>query len=77
VWDVFAFWIWGGLQVCTPTAAPGHKWDFHTHSFALKVFRWRIVVHILKISPAKRSNSQHFWLVSRVESTLLEDRVVN
>jgi hypothetical protein len=56
--------------------APGQKWDFHTHSFALKVFRWLIVVQIFKTPAAKRSNSQHFWRVSRVESTLLPDRVV-
>jgi hypothetical protein len=56
--------------------APGHTWDFHTHSLALKLFRWLIVVQILKIPPAKSFNSQQFWRVSRVKSTLLEDRVV-
>ena len=54
---------------------PGHKCDFDTQSFALELFRWLIVVHILKISAAKSSDFQHFWRVSRVESSLLEDHV--
>ncbi|KAJ1492732.1 hypothetical protein T484DRAFT_2886510 [Baffinella frigidus] len=30
-------------------STPGHEFIFHTHSFALKVFRWLIVVHLRKI----------------------------
>ena len=66
------------IQYRTPlcASAPGQKWDFHTHSFALQVFKWLIVVHIFKTPLAKSSNSQHFWHVSRVESTLLERIVI-
>ena len=57
-------------------SAPGQMWDFHTHSCALKVFRWIIVVQILEILAAKSFDSQHFWRFSLEGSPLLKDRVV-
>ena len=52
------------------------RYFFYTHSFALKVFRLLIVVHVFTTPEANSSKSHYFWRVFRVESTLLLDREV-
>ena len=55
---------------------PSDEVIFYTHSFALKVCSWLIVVHIFTTPAAKSSKPHYFWRGFRVESTLLLDREV-
>ena len=68
---------WSSVEgLSSRCSAPEHTWNFHTHSFAPKKVRWRIVLQMFKNLQAKGFNSKDFGRVSRVRQTLFEDFVI-
>jgi hypothetical protein len=65
--------IWHGSREGKLVRDPGHKWQFQTQCFVLKVFCGTCV--FLPLSNG--TNSQHLWRVPCSESTLLADGAVD